>query len=264
MTMPRNPHVITGDKVTARTTPRPARKHAKLTERLAYGGRQPYEMPEQMVGALAVLQGMMGDASAELRKLNDSPVLFAGMVALDATGIWSHNFDVQMVSATIANLSSGLVIVAPGGAGDATRPPTVGAGVHQIGIGVAATVNIMGNSITVYGPPGAAVDVTCVSRYLPAAYGSAGPGSSTSFVPKLIATSAVAPVLLSAANTAKQSVLVLNADPTISMSIVTATNGSIGPSSFPLAAGASVTIRTTAAVYAIAASGTPNAAVIES
>lgn len=68
--------------------------------------------------------------------------------------------------------------------------------------------------------------------------------------------------LISAANESRSRILVKNTDASIVVYVGEAT-GVTSSTGFPLAAGESVALYTTAAVYAIAASGTPSIAIVE-
>lgn len=126
-------------------------------------------MPEQMTTALAVIQGYQGDLVDRLARLEESTALFSATIRLDANGSWTRNWQVQYRAVAVGNLSTGLVTVTVGGLADG--PPGPGPGTHQLGSGKAAVFAMAGNSLTIYGPAGASVDVQVFTSAMPPNYG---------------------------------------------------------------------------------------------
>lgn len=165
MTNPTPPR-FTGDAVTRRARPQRVSPHKPLRDRLAQTGAQHVPLPEQVIGALAVVQGLATQLGDRLDRLEDSPILWSGIVQLGPDGTWQSGWKVQYRCVAIANLTTAVLTVAPGGVGDPTRPPASGAGVHQCPANAGGRFAIAGNSLVIYGPVAGFVDVTVASRWV--------------------------------------------------------------------------------------------------
>ena len=153
---------------TGPATPKRVRPGAPLAQRLTRPGRMPTPIPEPVLATLALIQGLQSEAIGLLDKLNRSPVLFSGIVQLDATGAYTRTWDVAFACVSVANLStSAVVTIAPGGSGDPASPPKIGPGVHQIPAGASGLFAVASTQISVYGPAGGYVDLGVATRWLP-------------------------------------------------------------------------------------------------
>lgn len=164
--------VQTGDKVTARERPRRVSPRAPLRDRLVMPGRQPQAIPESIVGALAVLQGMQGQLLDQLEKAGDTPVLWSGTDSVQASGLTGHHFQVQYKAVHVANLGTHPMTVLTGPPNDAVNPQQTGAGVFPVGAGKWLTMPAVGNSLTIIGTAGDLVRFAAYGIALPAAAGT--------------------------------------------------------------------------------------------
>lgn len=151
---------------TERARPHQARRGAALRSRLSQPGTMPYVIPEAVIGALAIFQGQAHELAQQLAKAQESPILWSGIVHLDAQGVFTRSFQVQFRCVSVSNLGAALITIAPGGEGDPGRAPVEGAGVHQIPIGSAGRFATMGNAITLYGAPNSYADLAVASRWV--------------------------------------------------------------------------------------------------
>lgn len=161
-------------RVTAATRAHPQPDSAPLSRRLTKRKPAGYVIPEPVLATLAFMQGNANRVAELLRQEGESPVLFAGAIQLDSTGLWFRNFDVGYHAAALSNGNdAGNVTVASGAPGDPGRPPSSGAGVHVIRAKTAATFGVVGNTLSVYGTANAIVTLSVFSRWVPPAYGPA-------------------------------------------------------------------------------------------
>lgn len=140
--------------VYARARPKRVRKGAPLRQRLTQPGRMPEPVPPAVVAVLATFQGASNRLADLLERWNDSPVLTAGTFIMPSTGFWQFDSDVLVKSIQLRNLSAHTMTVAPGGPGDASRPPDRGAGVHVVLTLKSVIGACIGETITVYGTAG--------------------------------------------------------------------------------------------------------------
>lgn len=132
-------------------------------------------MPEQLVTALAVIQGYQGELADRLEKQNESSALYSATARIRPTGHWTRSWNVQYRSVAVANLSPAPITVVTGGPTSDTAPGE-GPGTHVLLPGQAATYAMSGNAVTVYGRPGDLVDIQVFTRAQGAFYGYIGLG----------------------------------------------------------------------------------------
>lgn len=101
--------------------------------------------------------------------LNDSP--YAAVVVLDANGMWTKTFTTTYAGVAIANPSAALVTVTNTSQG--SGPPVSGNGVMIVRSGTARTKVMAGDQLTIYGAPGAQVDVNVFNKPPVPAFGPA-------------------------------------------------------------------------------------------
>jgi len=125
----------------------------------------------EILTALQQAANTQTETAATLRGLSTNNVLHTALVQLDADGTAELRSSVPAGSIAVANHSTHDVTVsaAPKGAG----APTVGHGVHRVGAGKAAVVNLTGTVLTLYGTAGDAVSVQVFSKAQPPAFGVA-------------------------------------------------------------------------------------------
>jgi hypothetical protein len=168
---PVSKHLETGDKVTAPARPRRVSPRAPLRDRLVMPGKQPTAIPESIVGALAVLQGMQGQLLDQLERAGDTPVLWSGTDMVQASGLTGHHFQVQYKAVHVANLGTHPMTVLSGPPNDTVNPQQSGAGVFPLLGGHWLTMPAVANSLTIIGTAGDMVRIACYGIALPAAAG---------------------------------------------------------------------------------------------
>lgn len=165
---PVNPRRDTGDEVTARARPKPARKGAPLRDRLAVGGRQPSPIPEPAIAVLATMQGLQAELLAQLAKLNDEPPVFtSGTFNVEASGTWRRNFQVQYKSVHVVNLAANPMVCMSGPPNDPTNPQTSGPGVIYIPGQRFVTAPLIGNQVSIVGPANAQFRIVVMGCFVP-------------------------------------------------------------------------------------------------
>jgi hypothetical protein len=132
-----------------------------------------------IVTDLALLVGgldkRMSHFVAELRGMAANDVLDVEVATIGPAGTFSRDWTVPYAAVSIINFTGGVVTVTSDTPGSAA--PT-GPGCHQVGAGAAATINLMGRTLTLYGTVGGLVSLQVFTRPQPPAYGPAGGGTS--------------------------------------------------------------------------------------
>lgn len=139
-------------------------RRAPITQRLTQRTAAPYEMPEPVLASLALMQGAVNDFKEHLTLLEQSPILWSGIVQIPSTGVFTRSWQVQYQCVAISNLTNATITIAPG---DATGiAPTTGAGVHQIPAGTMGRYGTISDAIAIYGTAGTYVDLAVATRWV--------------------------------------------------------------------------------------------------
>lgn len=107
---------------------------------------------------------------AEVRGGAYNNVLVTELAVLDANGIWTKDWSVSFGSLGVANHGTHDITVTTGSE-QAAAPPNGGPGIAKIKAGAAATVNMTGKAVTIYGTAGDLVSVTVFTKPQPPAWG---------------------------------------------------------------------------------------------
>lgn len=139
-------------------------RRAPISQRLTQRTAAPYQMPEPVLASLALFQGSVNDFKEHLTRLEQSPILWSGIVQIPSTGVFTRSWQVQYQCVSISNLTGAVITIAPG---DATgTAPTTGAGVHQLPAGSAGRYGTISDAIAIYGTPGTYIDFAVATRWV--------------------------------------------------------------------------------------------------
>lgn len=168
---PVSKHLESGDKVTARARPQRISPRTAIRERLVAPGRR-QEVPEQVISALAVLQGMNQKLLEGLERLADSPALWSGTRQITSSGDSWLDFDAEYRSFHVANLSTHAMTVLVGPANDLTNPQQIGPGTFPVASGHFITMPGIGNRLSVIGTAGDLFRIAVYGITMPPATGA--------------------------------------------------------------------------------------------
>ena len=118
---------------------------------------------------LAKLEARFTEITDVFRGLVVNEILWAGVVQLDANGQHTRSFEVPFAALTLANFGAATLVgvTAP----PAAQAPGPGPGQVQVRTNTARTKSLAGTILTLYGTPGAMVDLTVHANPQPPAFG---------------------------------------------------------------------------------------------
>jgi hypothetical protein len=135
---------------------------------------------ERDLDFLAFLEGVEASITqlvANLRGLTVNDVLDTRLSVFNSNGHVRRDYRDRFGSVAVANLTTSTVVVHAAPPGDAA--PAGGVGVGRLPAGHAATFNLTGNVLTLYGPVGGKVNLTVFTKPQPPSWGGPIIGASS-------------------------------------------------------------------------------------
>ena len=200
--------------------------------------------------ALITLGNSMGDLTQFFKAPAPDAVLMSETVVLDGTGVYTASWPIIYASVAVASLGGAVTVSNSGLQADV---PDTGPGVFVVPAGGFASHNLRGQILSLYGTPGAAVDVTVFVRPQPPvvaqAAASSGIANNVTFTDGVQTAVSNVPVLILAASSTRRVATIVNVGTgnfRVGTAAVTATSGFAR-----LVPNQAVSLQTGQALYAI-------------
>ena len=136
---------------------------------MGHRGRRQHASASDVAAIMALMQGQYSQLIQHFHDLHWNEVLTSGTFAFDVNGQIALDWQTDFASVAIQS-SSAQPVTVTAETPQATAP-TIGRGVHKIPANKAATVNIRGKALTLYGNAGDLVSIQVFSKPQPPAFG---------------------------------------------------------------------------------------------